>query len=57
MLNRAWHAEHRLGPSASLEKRIAWHLEHAKVCGCREMPESIKKALAERGITPPPRRT
>ena len=56
MINRAWHETHRLGPKAKLDERIAWHIEHAQVCGCREMPESIKAELTKRGITPPERR-
>jgi hypothetical protein len=55
MLNRDWHQAHRLSPKAKLEERIAWHLEHAQACGCREMPESIKRALEQRGIAIPPR--
>jgi hypothetical protein len=42
--------------NASLEQRIAWHIEHAVECGCREMPESVKRALAERGTKEPERR-
>jgi len=56
MLNRAWHETHRLGTKATLGERIAWHLEHAKECGCREMPESIKTALSARGVPLPERR-
>lgn len=56
MINRVWHETHRLGPKANLDDRVAWHIEHAQLCGCREMPESIKAELAKRGITPPERR-
>ncbi|MBN9334216.1 hypothetical protein [Devosia sp.] len=55
MINREWHETHRLGPKAKLDERIAWHIEHAQVCGCREMPESIKRELAARGIAAPKR--
>jgi hypothetical protein len=50
-LNRAWHLTHRLGPKAPLEKRLAWHAAHAKVCGCREMPASIAAELKKRPRT------
>lgn len=56
MINRPWHAANRLGRNATLDQRIAWHLEHARECGCRDMPESIKTALVARGITLPERR-
>jgi hypothetical protein len=29
----------------TLEQRIAWHREHASVCGCREVPESLRPYL------------
>lgn len=56
MLNREWHETHRLDRKAKLDERIAWHIEHATVCGCRDMPESIKTELTKRGIAPPERR-
>lgn len=54
-MNKIWHDTHRLDPKADLEARVSWHLEHAKACGCRDMPESIKAVLNERGIAVPPR--
>ncbi len=27
--------------------RIVWHQEHVQVCGCRPIPESVLKAIAE----------
>jgi hypothetical protein len=56
MINREWHETHRMPKNASLEQRIAWHIEHAVECGCREMPESVTRALAERGTKVPERR-
>lgn len=40
---RAWHKQNKMPKNASLEERIAWHREHAKYCGCREVPASLKK--------------
>ncbi|MEO9297901.1 hypothetical protein [Devosia alba] len=57
MLNRQWHDAHPMPDKATLEQRIAWHLEHAAQCGCRDMPESIKRELAARGIDLPQRPT
>ena len=57
MINREWHETHRLDRKAKLDERIAWHIEHATICGCRDMPESIKAELTKRGIAPPERRS
>jgi len=35
---------------ATLDERVAWHVEHARECACREIPASIKAELARRGI-------
>ncbi|MGO9558748.1 MAG: hypothetical protein ACLPQS_17450 [Acidimicrobiales bacterium] len=49
-LNRQWHAEHRLGSGASLDDRVRWHLEHAKVCGCRPIPDLVLAEIHRRGL-------
>jgi len=41
--NKEWHRLNRMSPKATREQRIAWHAEHAQVCACREVPESIKR--------------
>ena len=56
MVNRGWHDTHRMPRNANLEQRIAWHIEHAAQCGCREMPDRVKRAIEQRGIAVPPRR-
>jgi hypothetical protein len=56
MLNRDWHETHRMPPNATIEQRIAWHIEHAGQCGCRDIPESVRRAMAQRGMPVPPRR-
>jgi hypothetical protein len=43
MINREWHEAHRMPRNANLETRIEWHLEHAEHCGCRDVPESVKR--------------
>ena len=40
-----WHMENKLGRSASINKRIKWHKEHQKHCGCRPIPKSLLKYL------------
>src|SRR4051794_6918993 len=47
--DQAWHEQHRLGSGAPMAARVAWHREHAEVCGCRPIPASVQKAIdAER---------
>jgi hypothetical protein len=42
-LNKEWHRLNRLPSRATREQRIEWHAAHASVCGCREVPESIRQ--------------
>lgn len=51
-LNEEWHRGHVLGSHAPMDDRIAWHLEHVHVCGCREMPKSVRDEIERRGLTP-----
>jgi hypothetical protein len=41
-LNKEWHQLNRMPPRATREQRIKWHIAHARLCGCREIPESIR---------------
>jgi hypothetical protein len=56
-LNREWHEAHVLGSGAPMDARIAWHLEHARECGCREIPRTVRDELARRGLPVPVRGT
>jgi hypothetical protein len=47
-LNKEWHQANRMPRNPTMEQRIAWHIEHAKNCGCREMPESVKKSIKKK---------
>ena len=53
-INRDWHRAHVLGQGASMDRRVAWHLEHAAACGCRGIPQTVLDELARRGLTAPP---
>ncbi len=44
-INAAWHTKNKMPKNPRLEERIRWHKEHAKLCSCREIPESIKKYI------------
>jgi hypothetical protein len=37
---------------ATLLQRVKWHLEHARECGCRPIPEKILEPILERFETP-----
>jgi hypothetical protein len=41
-LNREWHRLNRMPPGATRQQRIKWHVAHARACGCRKIPESIR---------------
>ncbi len=51
---REWHDAHRLGVGASPDDRVAWHLEHAKVCGCRPIPAGVLEEIQRGGIAHQP---
>jgi hypothetical protein len=42
-INREWHEKHRMPPNATTQQQIEWHLEHAKHCSCRPIPEKLKE--------------
>lgn len=43
--DRRWHEENQLGKGASLDDRVQWHLEHARLYGCRPIPDSILREI------------
>jgi hypothetical protein len=53
MRNDAWHAKHRMPKNATADRRIEWHLEHVRVCGCRGIPAGVLKLMNARGIAEP----
>ncbi|HUB08882.1 MAG TPA: hypothetical protein VMB50_17875 [Myxococcales bacterium] len=42
-MNTAWHEKHPLPLYAKEDEQVAWHLAHAKVCGCRPIPAWIRR--------------
>jgi hypothetical protein len=40
-MNREWHEQHKIPQGATQEERIAWHMEHARHCACRPIPEGL----------------
>ena len=47
-VNEAWHRAHPMPPHASLDERIRWHGEHAQTCGCRPIPDGLRKEMDRR---------
>jgi hypothetical protein len=50
-LNAEWHQQHRMPKNPTEEQRIAWHIEHAKHCACREMSEKLKAEIKKRKLS------
>jgi len=44
-LNAKWHLAHPMAPRATLAQRVAWHRQHAKHCGCRPIPATVRQAM------------
>jgi hypothetical protein len=49
-INKEWHLSHPMPKHATIEQRMKWHLEHAKHCGCRDIPEKLKAEMKKRHI-------
>jgi hypothetical protein len=47
-LNAAWHRAHPMPKNATLDQRIAWHIEHARHCACRPIPEKLMEEIGRR---------
>jgi len=44
-MNSEWHNKHPMPPRPTLEKRIEWHLDHAKNCACRPIPATLEAKI------------
>lgn len=51
-LNKEWHLANPMPKNATLEQRIAWHIEHKKNCACRDIPEKLKLEIKKRKKSP-----
>lgn len=47
-INREWHLKNRVPAKATLNQKIQWHADHARVCACRNIPEKIRLEMAKR---------
>ena len=50
MLNAKWHDAHPMPAKATMDQRIAWHLEHRRLCGCRPIPAGVVAEMKRRGL-------
>jgi hypothetical protein len=56
MINAKWHESHVMPMGSTLGQRVAWHVAHARACGCRPIPPTVLKELRRLGKQPPKRR-
>ncbi len=49
-LNKEWHLANKMPVNARFEERVKWHLEHAKNCACRPIPEKLLEQMKQKGI-------
>ena len=52
-MNAVWHRAHPMPPHPTEAERIAWHIEHAANCACREIPPRLVARMRALGIEPP----
>ena len=46
-INKEWHLSHKMPKNPTTEQRVEWHIQHAKHCTCREMPEALANLIAQ----------
>jgi hypothetical protein len=54
-LNREWHVRNPMPRPATLDDQVTWHIQHEMACGCREMPQSIRREADRRSSANQPR--
>ena len=47
-IDAEWHDANPMPKNAKRDQRIVWHARHADACACRDVPDSIRDAVAER---------
>lgn len=50
-INADWHLQNKMPEKATIEERIKWHIEHAKNCKCRPIPEKLMTEIKKRKIS------
>lgn len=49
-INADWHLAHKMPKNPTESERIAWHLDHAQNCTCREIPKGVLALIEARRI-------
>lgn len=49
-INADWHRANPMPEHPTDEQRVAWHLAHARACGCRRIEGGVKALLERHGI-------
>jgi hypothetical protein len=49
-INASWHRANPMPKNATLDERVVWHLAHARACGCRAIPATVRRELTRRGL-------
>jgi hypothetical protein len=52
-MNATWHDRHPMPSPASIDQRVRWHLAHAKACGYRESPRTVRAGLRRQRVPIP----
>lgn len=47
-INKERHLANKMQKKATIDQKIAWHIEHHKNCKCRPIPDNIKKEIQKR---------
>jgi hypothetical protein len=52
-INAEWHRANRMPKNPTMDQRVAWHVAHAKACGCREISGKLLEEMKRRDIQVP----
>lgn len=47
-MNKAWHEANPMPKNATEEQRQEWHEAHARYCGCRDIPASLREKIVKK---------
>jgi hypothetical protein len=51
--SRLWHEQNKMPKNPTPQQKIDWHIEHAKHCQCRPIPESVLTLMKEHKVALP----
>lgn len=49
-MNQLWHETHPMPRAATMEQRLAWHVQHEENCGCRPIPDGIRALINDEAL-------